>query len=488
MRKAFGLLLVLVWAGVVCAQIAVFPFEDLSRDLNGVNIKVSRIIAHRLEEQGFSVVGPDEVIKFLSKHHIMWVGWVDKVTADRIKRELGVQYILLGSILEFDTQWFRFGLVLRMVDAEDYKLIWAGRAFFSDEDKITFLGLGEKSWDFFLSSAVGKVLSNIPQEVLRNLAKAPVVDVARVVVTPRYARPGENVVCKAKVEISGAEPEKIFFVVDRVGRIPARKEGDFYTADWTAPAEEGRFGVSLEVWWDGAFSTKKRLFITTYYVDSTPPVFRMKLLGVKNINGEPVVARYVKIVPVFEKKEPVKRWSFKITYKGDEEKGEEARTVLFYSNMGDLPPWLVWRGKSASGLLKNGRYEIELTVWDRADNSYTVRKEVVLVRRIESVDVKAYKEENGVRFEVRVENYPLAISSWRLALWSDDGAVFYEREGSGVPKDVVFPVNPEKGRKLYYSLELVDEAGNRWKLDKRPLVITRVKIKKKKESGWVDDF
>ncbi len=484
MKRTFFLsILMCILPRLLYAQIAVFPFEDLSKDLNGVNLKISRIIAHRLKEQGFSVVGPDEVVDFLSRHHVMWTGWVDRVTADRVKRELGAQYILLGSVLEYDPVGFRFGLVMRMVDADRYRLVWADKVFFSNEDRITFLGLGEKNWDFFLSSAVEKVLSRMPQEVLRVLAKIPVLDVARVSVMPRYAGPGDKVVCRAKVEVSGAEPEEVFFVIDKVGRVLARREGDFYTASWIAPSEEGRFGVALEARWDGSFNIKKRLFVTTYYVDKTPPVFSMKFFGVKKLKNMPVMNGYVKIVPFFKKKEPIKRWLLKVIYKGEEQK-----TVLFYSSMGDIPPWLIWRGKSSSGALENGRYEIELTLWDRADNSYTARREIIMVKGIDTLNVKAYKEEKGIRFSISLGNYPLSLSDWRLVLWSEDGAVFYEKEGEGMPQEVFFHVKYDEQRKFYYTLELVDEAGNRWKIKRKLLVITKAKKEKKKESGWVDDF
>ncbi len=483
MRRLPLLLAVLLLAGTLRAQIAVFPFEDLTLGLNGVNFKVSRMVAKRLEDMGLYVVYPEQVVGLLSEYRVMWTGWVDRVTADRISRRFDARYILLGTVLEYDPKRFAFGVSLRILDVGDYRIVWTSRTFFSEEDKISFLGIGPKGWEFFLAEALDRLLARMPAEELKAVAKAPVMDVSRAIVSPKYSRPGQEVVCKVKAEVSGKQPNKVIFEVEKVGEVVAKREGDFYVAKWISPDVEGRFGVSIEAIWGKKL--RKRMFVASYYVDKTPPVFNMKLMGAVNIKGKLVVAKKMAVGLEFERREPIKRWRFRVLSE-DEGGGKE---VVSYVSMGEAPSKFVWNEETESGPIGNGEYVVELTLWDRAGNSYTESRKVYVVRNLADLVVKAYQEADGIRMKIKLANFPLPISDWRVAVWSEDGEIFDEKAGEGMPREVKFSLKADGNRKLFYTVELMDESGNWWKVDRKPLVLTKVGVKeRKKGSGWVDDF
>ena len=482
MKRFILIVIFLIWSGYCFSQVAIFPFEDLSKSLNGVNFYLSSLVSQKLKDKGYSVVGPDKVADLLARYRVMWTGWVDRITAERVKRELNCQYAILGTVLSNDPERFAFGFTLRMLDLDRYKLVWSRVVFFSKRDNISILGLRKKSWDDFLKESVDKVLSDIPPEILKSMMKAPVMDVYGVDIN-RYVKPGEEVECKVRVEVSGLSPHNVFFVVDGIGRIPAKKKGHFYICEWTAPQREGRFGVTLEAFWDGTLNIKKRFFITSYYVDSTPPKFKLKLIGVRKFKGKVVVNKYVEIMPLFKRREVIKRWLFEVV--SDDEK----KVVFSYSSMGDIPEKLFWRGQTFTGYAPNGNYTLRLVLWDRAGNSYKDEREVLLVRKLDNIEVKAVSLESGLKLSVSVKNYPILFSNWRIVLWDDSGSLFYEKEGEGLPSQIVLPIKHTGKSKLFYSLELIDEAGNHWRFRKERLIFTKAKSRKQqKASGWVNDF
>ena len=467
------------------SQVAVFPFEDLSRGINGINMEIPCKIAQRLKERGFSIVQPEEVVKFLSKYHVLWTGWIDRVTADRVKRELNSQYALLGTVLEFNPKTFSFALTLRMLDLEDYKPIWSYSTFFSKEDNISFLNLRKRSWDTCLTHLIDEVVSHIPSEILRFSSRAPVVDVSRCFITPRYAKPGTRVSCRIKLESSGPSPDRLVLKVEKVGEVPIKKEGSFYEASWIAPSNEGRFGVSLEISWKGF--KKKRIFLGTYSVDKTPPSFHLKLSGIRHVDGLPVMRDYVKIIPSLRRNEDVDRWRLEI----DSEESNSTKKVLSVSSSGYIPPWFVWRGQTGKGSVPNGRYTIRLTVWDKAGNSYTDEKSLLVINNIGDIQVDAYKSGKDILLKLRLRNYPIGLRGWRITLWSEDGELFQEKSGDSLPDMVKFPgLISRPLKEIYCLVELVDKAGNRWAFRRGPLklkVFSGVKSRKK-GGGWVSDF
>ena len=486
MKKLIGLFIVIAF-NMAYSQIAIFPFEDLSKGVNGINMEISQRIAQNLRRRGYSVTWPREVANFLSRHHIMWTGWVDRVTADRIKRELNSQYALLGTVLEYNPKTFSFALTLRLLDLEDYKLIWSYSAFLSKEDNISFLSLRKRTWDSCLTHLMDMVVSNMPPEILKLSSKVPIVDVSRCLITPRYVRPKEKVSCRIKLESSGSDPDSVVLKVEGVGEVPLEKKGEFYEASWKSPETEGRFGVTLEVSWYGL--KRKRIFLGTYFVDNTPPSLHIKLLGVRDIGGIPIMKNYVKIVPSIKRNEVIDRWCLEIVSRGKE--GD--KKVLSVSNAGYIPPWFIWKGQTGKGTVPNGRYLIRLTVWDKAGNSYTDEKEILVVNSIGNPQIDIYKDgKKDILLKVRIKDYPIGFKSWKITLWSEDGEFFQEKSGESSLDDTIrFPgLSSEPSKRLYCLVELVDEAGNRWVFRKGPLKPKKlVKVKtKKKGGGWVSDF
>ena len=87
--KFFFLMTILVmFPGPSEAQIAVFPFEDLTRGVAGINMEISSHVAEVLREMGYQVVPPERIVTFLAANRLRWTGWSDQVTARKVEDEL----------------------------------------------------------------------------------------------------------------------------------------------------------------------------------------------------------------------------------------------------------------------------------------------------------------------------------------------------------------------------------------------------------------
>lgn len=123
--------------------IAIFPFDNFSEDKNALPL-VMPLLKNHIEEKGFKVVDEDSLNKFLLKERIRATGYVSRETATKLREELNVGAILVGSINSFTNgDNPHAGFTARLVRSSDNRIIWANHAAATGKDFITILGIGE---------------------------------------------------------------------------------------------------------------------------------------------------------------------------------------------------------------------------------------------------------------------------------------------------------------------------------------------------------
>jgi TolB-like protein len=125
------------------ALVAVLPFANYSGDGAAVEV-FTPLIAQQLDQLGISVTDAGLTRQTLRRHRIRAVGAIDRAGADALARDLGVGYLLTGSIDLFVTGSVpETGLSVRLVDPRSLRVVWARSVGAAATDFGTAFGLGQ---------------------------------------------------------------------------------------------------------------------------------------------------------------------------------------------------------------------------------------------------------------------------------------------------------------------------------------------------------
>lgn len=143
-------------------SIAVLPLVNFSGDGTAVEV-FTPLIAQELSRQGIDVSDPGLTRETLRRYRIRAVGSIDREGADAITRELGVGYLLTGSIDLFVTGDVpEVGVSLRVVDAMTLQVVWARSTGAASTDYGTVFGLGTVT-------TVHELAQRVTEEALQGL-------------------------------------------------------------------------------------------------------------------------------------------------------------------------------------------------------------------------------------------------------------------------------------------------------------------------------
>ncbi len=487
MKKIIVLLSIFLFLGFannVYSQIAVFPFEDLSKDLNGIDFDLSMKVAEKLSDMNFEVINPIEIADFLNEKNTPFVGWVDKIVGKQIGVKFNCNLILLGTILEYDKNKPSFGVTIRLLTINDYKLIWSNTVYISKSEEISFLNLKKKSLNELQKNLVEKLIRNIPDKVFKKIVK-PDIDIEKVFISERYLKKNDKTFIKIKLNPFIVFPDyiKIFINEKFYKKFSIDKEN--IKIPIMAPESDGRYNVTMEAVWTEPYNLKKRSFLTSFFVDNKKPELKLGLKHCIKINNEFFFRNYIKILPVV-KNESIAHWRLDIKYNKDN------NSVVVLENFGDLPKSLKWKGKTIKGgYISNGEYIIKLTVWDKAGNNSEIKKTVYVVKSLPVFKIEGSFENGNLMISIDfTEKIFVPIAFWRIELIDDYGNLFAYKEGDKLVSSLNFSINKSSAKKkLFYNFEIKDIIGNRIFIKKRRLKINNssdeIPLKRKK---WINDF
>ncbi len=226
------LVLLLLLAGVNsgwAAVVAIFPFEDLSRGRNFVNLEVTENVAASLRQRGVEVTGFDAVRPFMVRHVVRILGDLDSNTIRMVPAELGAEYLLVGSISQLDSgETPAVGMSLRLVRAADVSTVWTETRGASVSDVQRILGLAAPSTiDELLLFLVDRLFESWPADLDGLAAQADpgnipllsALNVEAVTFGPTIVQPGEQVRCEVQfrsAEIIAEQPQVFIRIGNRV--------------------------------------------------------------------------------------------------------------------------------------------------------------------------------------------------------------------------------------------------------------------------------
>ncbi len=492
-KKPLFLMLIIVYIlFLICplrgqAKILIFPFEDLSNGVNGINFEIPSQIAQALKDAGIDVVSPRKILNFLAYNRIRWTGWIDRITAIKAARTYKADLIMIGTVTELNKETPALGVTVRLLRTKDYKVLWTKTSVFSSKEEVSFLSLKRTDFDNIKKQTVHFLVKSLPGDIQKGVFEPPEVEIADVYINPRRVRGGRDLECAVRLDISGDNPDKVYFLWQgyKIAAIP--KDG-LYVGRWKAPKKEGRYPVNLLLFWS-KYGLSKKLFLSTFVVDNTPPKFTLRIVQGLKVDGEIAFNKYIYVLPLFEKSEPISRWSFEILDK------KIKRVVLKEERPGPPPLKFIWRGTDLSGhLLPSGKYIIRLKVWDLAGNYTEDKKEILFAKTPPSVSVIAKRINHKLHIIFDVSPHLLPIDFWHLEFWDSKGNLLAEYDGTGKDLKGFFLNNVKsKDRRIFYTLEVRDILGNRTYVKNQPLQTVVVEaLKKSKElkrsKKWIEDF
>ncbi len=122
-------------AGPGIAAVAVFPVENLTTG-NVPGDQVRKFLIDRLASAGVKVLGDAPLDEFMTRHRVRYAAGIDAATGDALKKETGVDAVLIASI-EMASQAAppKIGLISRLVSLREVPaVVWADDYGVSGDD------------------------------------------------------------------------------------------------------------------------------------------------------------------------------------------------------------------------------------------------------------------------------------------------------------------------------------------------------------------
>jgi TolB-like protein len=124
-------------------SIAVFPVENLS--MKAAPLKEMRqALIKSIAGPDVSVLGDEEIERFMARHRVRYAGGIDTETAQSLKKEVGADAVLITSLEQYsETAPPQAAVISRLVSTGDPPLIlWMDIVGMAGDDNPGLLGLG----------------------------------------------------------------------------------------------------------------------------------------------------------------------------------------------------------------------------------------------------------------------------------------------------------------------------------------------------------
>jgi len=130
-------------ARVERGRIAVFPVENLSGRIAPLR-ETRAVLVAKLQASGFNVLDDDSLNQVVTRHRVRYTAGVDRDVALALKREAGVEAILIPSLELYDeTNPPKVAMFFRLVSTGDSPaVLWIDGVGMAGDDSPGILGLG----------------------------------------------------------------------------------------------------------------------------------------------------------------------------------------------------------------------------------------------------------------------------------------------------------------------------------------------------------
>jgi len=454
-----GLLIGFIWITPAMARVkvAVFPFQDLTSEGNGVNWPLTEQLEVALEEKGLDVLSKQAVLSFMALHRIRTLGHLETYQINLAKKELGAKLILLGSVCQNKTTPPpALTLALYLVRTDDGRTIWSNVEDICCIETRNLLGLREPKTIEEISPLLShNILSTWPANITEYTSKQKPVDIESAWLRPLFVRSGQDVQCSVHLRnpwLPSNKPMVSLKIGEKI--IPTKEtagEG-FYEASWPAEEADGRYPVSLLIQWpDGKTDVN---LIDSYFIDNQPPELDLNIKGTE-LAGKTTFDGRIILIPRIHVREPILRWN--ILFKDNKD------NIIFTQESKGFPPaQLFWRGTNNEGhQFPNGEYQVFVQLWDRAGNMAEASQWLTIKRKKPQLEIKVAVVDQELIIDLLHEK-DIPVAFWQIKFRSANGVTLKVSEGNSFPAQIVFPLTaiPEADKHLGGEIILQDILGN----------------------------
>ena len=430
----FSIALCCFWVEVVfAAKLAVFPVEDLSLGRNGVNFPLTGILEKEITGLGMNVTSRDDVISFMVRNRIRWLGSLNTANILKLGEELGVELVMMGTVCQY--QEFpapAVGITLSLIRTGDAKTIWSGSVGSSSLDEQQVLALTQaQSAEVLLARVAKEALEKVPESIDLKISEPPGFLIETVRIGRRHVKPDEKMQVDLRLRplwLSGELPQ-VYLQVGETCTEPMilqSDEEDLYFAEWAAPKQSGSYPMIVIQHWP--FGWVKRTYLGEYRVDDTAPEVSMEVKGVR-LNGTITFRDEVIIVPQLLDREPLHKWQISVETRS-------AEVLASTERDGGLPPKFTWKGvRDNNQRVEEGDYLITLRVWDRAENMALAFEPVSIVRSEPDLAL-SFRETADLLFLDLDYHGEIPVFSWEVEVRSEHGELLHLAEGEDLPVSI----------------------------------------------------
>ncbi len=446
------------------SRIAILPVEDLSQGGNGVNFTTAHILGEILRDKGFNIADHEDVISFMVKNRVRWLGQLSSPYIRRLQEELQVEYLLLGSFNQRrESPSIALSLNLQLIRTRDSRIIWSSGAELNDAEQVRLLGLSKQmDMEEIEKRVAEKALSSIPVA----LEPAPVVNVQHriesVHLTPQMVKPGEQIHARIKLEGSPstlAQTTISFFIGEQIIEAQYDEGENAFIASWPSGTADKHYAVSASIAQDNV--TSREIRVGHYCVDGRSPELNLQVIG-QELNGIVILQKQIQILPLLKKPEPISRWQMTVH-------DENGNQVMEDKGDQGLPSRFSWWGQGKNGgLVQDGFYAIDLTVWDRAGNSASSQESIRVVRAKPNMILAMDKQEDNLAVSLKYDG-EIPLAYWRLQIRNHDGTIIAERSGTDSSQNLNLPLKATANQDISYRLYAQDMLGNRLQREETPV-------------------
>ena len=465
---------------------AVFPFQDLTAEGNGVNWPLTEQLEVALEEKGLDVLSKQAVLSFMALHRIRTLGHLETYQINLAKKELGAKLILLGSVCQNKTTPPpALTLALYLVRTNDGRTIWSNVEDICCVETKHLLGLREPKTIEEISPLLShNILSTWPANITEYTSKQKQVDIESAWLRPLFVRSGHEVQCSVHLRTPWL-PDNKPLVSLKIGEkiIPTKEtaEEGFYEASWPAEEADGRYPVSLLIQWpDGKTDVN---LIDSYFIDNQPPEFDLDIKGTE-LAGKTTFDGRLILIPRIHVREPILRWN--IIFKNNKDE------MIFNQETKGFPPaQLFWRGTDNEGhRFPNGDYQVFIQIWDRAGNMAEASQWLTIQRKKPQLEVKVAVAKQDLIIDLLHEK-DIPVAFWRIKFRSANGVILKVSEGNSFPAQIIFPLTAIPGSDKHLGGEIIlqDILGNQTKKTIEDFMSNEKEEQEiKKADAWSEGF
>ncbi|MHB8810047.1 MAG: hypothetical protein ACYC9M_08545 [Desulfobulbaceae bacterium] len=468
-------------------SLAVLPLLDLTQDENGVNFSLTEYLSKKAEDEGFTVLPESDIMAFMVRHRIRSLGILTTYEVNTLRQELQADYVLLGTVCQLGQKpAAKVSLSLQMVRTADEAVVWSLIKDLHEEDLISLLAISDpQSLNDLYERYFSTLFDSMPAEIKQGPEPSPSVGILTLNLHPEYVKPGERVEAEVRVyyDKQGSQAPEFHLLIDNK-EYPVDREGDvrLLKASWLAQDKDGKYGVDLV----SVFPSGQRHVqsLGEYTVDSVAPELTVDFLGT-TVDGNLYFNKNLSILPRLKIPEAIDRWDVSVFDKDQE-------LLVLYDGTGQIPPRIYWNGMiTESEKALDGRYLVQVHVWDRAENQASSEGFVNLMSTDPRLKLTVDRKEGDVHVQLDNEvQSPVAF--WFAKVYEKNGGMLTSKVGETLPATLDFKLKtPDSNEPLELIFAAQDRYGNRTWQKVEDLLNREVKKVEKEvvpESQWLENF